>query len=392
MGYCCASSCEEGFEEQQEQYFDTQEDSSFASDSSPTSPSNIDSVSNEEMSNWDSYHQQYKFWIGRLDSVKKRRNEFRKWMGVSSPSHSHREPTDRNSDDLLNFDMEAPATRRGIITDGRVLQSGASNSSNCFGMLISSSAVDSDGDVGNLDDGSHHKRPLDLDSAKLDTDQQSQEDEDNSSTGLSKINVRKIRKRKIGWFKKLKISVNLLRQTRKRCTSIIDKTNRRVKVYPHRKKFKEFSAVYSGQDIQAHEGAITTMKFSPDGQYLASGGEDGIVRVWRVIETSWTAEAAFPEEDPSCIYFLADHKFQLNPIFTNKETKHKRKTSDAACVVIPPDMFQISEKPLHEFRDHSSNVFDLSWSENMVCLYFIIKIFLKPKFPYRIFSRKIEMK
>ncbi|KAE8678255.1 Histone-lysine N-methyltransferase ATXR6 [Hibiscus syriacus] len=50
----------------------------------------------------------------------------------------------------------------------------------------------------------------------------------------------------------------------------------RVKVQQSRKKRKEFSALYKGQDIQAHEGTIFTMKFSPDGQYLASAGEDGV--------------------------------------------------------------------------------------------------------------------
>jgi WD40 repeat protein len=36
------------------------------------------------------------------------------------------------------------------------------------------------------------------------------------------------------------------------------------------------------QEWKAHEGHIWAMSFSRDGRYLASGGQDGIVRVWEV--------------------------------------------------------------------------------------------------------------
>ncbi|XVF17043.1 hypothetical protein REPUB_Repub10bG0082800 [Reevesia pubescens] len=44
----------------------------------------------------------------------------------------------------------------------------------------------------------------------------------------------------------------------------VHKTNRMM-VQPNKKRYMEFTALYMGQEIQAHRGFIWTMKFSPDG-------------------------------------------------------------------------------------------------------------------------------
>ncbi|XP_016564337.1 uncharacterized WD repeat-containing protein alr2800 isoform X2 [Capsicum annuum] len=143
----------------------------------------------------------------------------------------------------------------------------------------------------------------------------------------------------------------------------------RVKVHHHKKQLKELSALFMGQDIQAHEGSILTMKFSFDGQYLASAGEDKIVRVWQVIEDERSNEVDIPELDPSCMYFTVNHLSQLAPLGTEKEKssfklKGLKKTRDSACVVLPPKVFRILEEPLHVFQGHTGEILDLSWSKN----------------------------
>ncbi|KAL0673528.1 hypothetical protein Bca4012_001509 [Brassica carinata] len=134
----------------------------------------------------------------------------------------------------------------------------------------------------------------------------------------------------------------------------------RVKVKHYKKQTKELSSLYQSQDIKAHNGSISAMKFSCDGKYLASSGEDGIVRVWKVTEEQ---RSKLPRDylNPSCMYFELNDLSQLKP---NKTTEKFKKTSDSACVVFPPKAFRIMEKPLHEFRGHTCEVLDISWSKD----------------------------
>lgn len=118
----------------------------------------------------------------------------------------------------------------------------------------------------------------------------------------------------------------------------------RMKVRQNKKRCKELSAVYLGQEIQAHEGLIWSMKFSPDGHYLASGGQDGVIRIWRVKQSD--------------AYFKS----------LNDQDKHSsgRKKASPLSVVIPDKVFRIEELPLQEFYGHTSDVLDLAWSKSNV--------------------------
>lgn len=185
--------------------------------------------------------------------------------------------------------------------------------------------------------------------------------------------TRRVNKR---WLTKLRSAACIFDKHDKSTKLVVDDDSsegsrvRRVKVRQCKKQMKELSALYMGQDIQAHEGAILTMKFSPNGQYLATGGEDGIVKLWQVIEDERSNESDIPEIDPSCIYFTVNHLSELKPMLVEKEkmvnSMTLRKTSESACIIFPPKVFRILERPLHEFHGHTGEILDLSWSKNNV--------------------------
>ncbi|PPD81669.1 hypothetical protein GOBAR_DD21403 [Gossypium barbadense] len=125
----------------------------------------------------------------------------------------------------------------------------------------------------------------------------------------------------------------------------------RVMVQSNKKGYMEFSALYMGQEIQAHKGFIWTMKFSPDGQYLASGGEDGVVRIWRVMSTD-----AFSKP------LMAEHNLGRS-MGKGKFSFGREKLVDSQ-VVIPNKIFRIEESPIQELHGHGSDVLDVAWSRS----------------------------
>ncbi|CAD6260944.1 unnamed protein product [Miscanthus lutarioriparius] len=126
----------------------------------------------------------------------------------------------------------------------------------------------------------------------------------------------------------------------------------RTRVQHRKKKFLEFSAVYMDQEIRAHKGSIRVMKFSPSGWYLASGGEDCVVRIWQIIEVE-ASPKLYRGEDP------CEKVEKVQVINTNIE-----KGQNQGLAVIPKKVFRISETPLHEFRGHTSDILDMAWSKS----------------------------
>lgn len=124
----------------------------------------------------------------------------------------------------------------------------------------------------------------------------------------------------------------------------------RIKVHHQNKKWLDFSAVYMCQEIQAHDGLIKVMKFSPSGWYLASGGGDSVVRIWMVREVDSSPDMR--GRDTPLGYMNRSIGLRRKP----------RKGRSRAIAILPKKVFNITETPLHEFHGHASDILDMTWS------------------------------
>ncbi|XP_072988843.1 uncharacterized protein [Typha latifolia] len=158
----------------------------------------------------------------------------------------------------------------------------------------------------------------------------------------------------------------------------------RAKVRQYGKSHKELSGLYMSQEIQAHSGSIWSIKFSLDGQYLASAGEDCVIHVWEVLKFERKGEFLMekaPEETVSCNPFvIAVCNGSPEPVgLTGIEGNHwerkrrakvpgSRKSVSSDHLMVPEHVFALSEKPVCSFRGHVDDVLDLSWSKSQYLL------------------------
>ncbi|XAR70137.1 hypothetical protein NMG60_11026905 [Bertholletia excelsa] len=385
-------------EEDEDQFFDARDEITSVSDSGSDCSDDWCSCSGRSNSVVNSLA--YEFWAKTPESAHQRRNRFLKWMGLSSDPIV--ETVKEEAGNVLNVGIKMGFDR--INEDsGAVLRNSNSEEllSNCSSVscrsMEDSDLLGQDASVDiflykikNLDDGTEYlldggSRLREVGSNRLLSIEEFQKTfnssalvqqffrRDADASILPPAGIIKS-KGKIRWLKKISTKVHRLAKKEKGYMkssgfkSVVGHRFRRIQTHSYGKKSKELSSVYAGQEFMAHKGPILTMKFSPDGQYLASAGEDGILRVWKVIEDEKPNMLDVQRIDPSSLCFSINHLSKLAPLYLNEDKidkmKKLRKSSETACVIFPPKIFRIMEEPLHEFYGHSGEILALSWSKS----------------------------
>ncbi|GEM11318.1 WD repeat protein 44 [Rhodotorula toruloides] len=149
----------------------------------------------------------------------------------------------------------------------------------------------------------------------------------------------------------------------------------------------ETASQRSGNDDGAKgtkkKNAIWTIKFSEDGKYLATGGVDGVVRVWEVLSTPEAREAALNTQTatnadnnastpgaPDSPTTARTAGAPATPTSTTAAPglRSKKSKSNLAQTQQPKTPVCVlpvfTPKPIRELKGHDADVLDLSWSKN----------------------------
>ncbi|UZJ55283.1 hypothetical protein CBS101457_004603 [Exobasidium rhododendri] len=114
--------------------------------------------------------------------------------------------------------------------------------------------------------------------------------------------------------------------------------------------------------------ATWAMKFSLDGKYLAVAGQDTVIRIYAVLDTEEArrkVEAdALPSGSLEALLPIKNYHATTSSTSLNSTGKNSTKSKSGSKVApILPNLSVFSSEPIKEFKGHTSDILDLSWSK-----------------------------
>jgi len=115
----------------------------------------------------------------------------------------------------------------------------------------------------------------------------------------------------------------------------------------------------------AHTGPVWCSSFSVDGKYFATGGQDGVVKIWEVSPqlkkgASGSKESTFFDKIGS---YWKGSASGSGAVKDEEEVRDDEQAEDDDVAdALGMEILILNPKPLQTFQDHKKDVVDLSWS------------------------------
>lgn len=129
-----------------------------------------------------------------------------------------------------------------------------------------------------------------------------------------------------------------------------------IHVRAHRKQKREMNRVFLAQELNPSEfnaknSAIWCAKFSHDGKYMATAGEDQVLRVWQVLSSPKDREEMNESEEEDGI--VEDNE---------SVRRHFKRGGGGGSKRVYAPVFK--PRPIREYYGHTGDILDISWSKN----------------------------
>ncbi|KAL3134692.1 hypothetical protein ABBQ32_007697 [Trebouxia sp. C0010 RCD-2024] len=141
-----------------------------------------------------------------------------------------------------------------------------------------------------------------------------------------------------------------------------------TKVMCHRKGAKQLTNLAVVQELFAHTGVIWCMKFSKNGKYVATAGQDGVIRVWEVILQRGQPCAQDSAESPT--FTQAQHHDSSNGHVFHGDAALPERQADSSTMYegYSSDCPVLRGQPYRVYQGHKQDVLELCWSSSQFVL------------------------